>query len=246
MAKSNVTAIELQLAAHLRDAAQAADPLWDRRRIEVYRELTRNNVYGFLDSTFPISAAILAEHWPMLRQQFVAQYACHSPLFLEIPAQFLDFMQHTYPKGLAAKGFINELLHYEWLELAIATQPATALNPWLGDSEQPLYCYAAVAAVDYRYPVQQLGPDYQPTEPPAASTSLLLYRDAEDEVTFMQISAPLVLALKLLQASDGLTITAWLTQLIEQCSEYSAEVLQQGLFGIVPELIERGIIGTAE
>ncbi|QSX33318.1 putative DNA-binding domain-containing protein [Shewanella avicenniae] len=241
---------QYQLAAHLRDSSQPIDSRLDKRRVAVYRELTRNNIYGFIDSTFPLCRQILADEWPQLQDEFVRCHRCTSPLFLDIPAAFVEFMQQHYPDGISNKPFINELLHYEWLELDIATKPAASLAPLplTGTADiahATLQCFDAAIAISYRYPVQQISVTQQPQQLPEQPSHLLLYRDEDDEVTFMAISAPLVIALNLLSQSRGLTLEQWLNQLAELCPQIPIELLTQGLVAILPSLSERGIIGLA-
>ncbi|KFZ37768.1 hypothetical protein HR45_07880 [Shewanella mangrovi] len=236
---------EYQLAAHLRDSRQPIDSALDSRRVAVYRELTRNNIYGFIDNTFPLTRQILADKWPSLLDEFVRQHRCSSPLFLDIPAEFLAYMQQHYADGFDDKPFINELLHYEWIELDIATKQAEDLSPWHSDKDAILHCSQAAVALSYRYAVQHIAVDQLPQQAPEHATHLLVYRDHDDEVTFMEISALLVIALQLLTNSAGLTMEQWLAQLSQHCPQFPADVLSHGLGAIMPELSQRGIIGLA-
>ena len=59
--------------------------------------------------------------------------------------------------------------------------------------------------MSYNSPVHRIGPDFRPTEPPAEATHLLVYRDRQDRVRFMQLSTVATLLLHRLKESDGST-----------------------------------------
>ena len=98
-------------AAHIRDPRHNdAPPGIEDRRMGIYRELFFNNVEGFLGSSFPVLRELMDDQsWHALARDFYAGHRCQSPLFLDIPREFLD-----YPP------FIAELAHYEWVELALS------------------------------------------------------------------------------------------------------------------------------
>lgn len=246
MADADFIHLQRALAAHLRDPNQPLPIALDQRRLALYRSLVVNNISGFINSTFPVSRTIVAAGWQPLIQQFVAEYACSSPLFLDIPAQFLQFFTASYPQGLAGKAFLPELLHYEWMELAVATRPAQPLVHWTGAEDAPLYLHGAAEPLNYRYPVHRLSADFQPSQPPAEATTLLIYRDRGDEVRFMAISPLLAAALALLgRQPQGMTLAGWLVALGQIQADWPAAVLADGLRAALPALLERGIVGGA-
>ena len=65
------------------------------RRIDVYAELLRNNIRGFIDQCFPLCrASVSAACWENLIEGFFSQGTWHhSPFFHEIPRAFVDFLQ---------------------------------------------------------------------------------------------------------------------------------------------------------
>lgn len=65
------------------------------RRVDVYAELLRNNIRGFIDQCFPLCrASVSAACWENLIEGFFSQGTWHhSPFFHEIPRAFVDFLQ---------------------------------------------------------------------------------------------------------------------------------------------------------
>ncbi|MFN2168732.1 MAG: DUF2063 domain-containing protein, partial [Anaerolineae bacterium] len=108
-----------------------------------------------------------------------------------------------------------ELAHYEWVELALDLDEAE-LDEVPADPNGDLLTGVPVWSplawpLAYSFPVQRIRPDFQPAEPGPDPTWLLVYRNRDDQVRFMQLSAlPMRLA-QLLQenSSDpGLSLLA--------------------------------------
>jgi hypothetical protein len=183
-------------AAHIRDPQHIAPPAdIEDRRMGIYRELFFNNLDSFLTDTLPVLHRLLtAAHWQSLVRDFMVKHRAHSPYFLDIPREFLNYLEHERgahsPDHLQDPPFLYELAHYEWIELALSVHDAQT-NPSGIDTEcdlldgHPLLSPLAWP-LQYRFDVQHIRPEYQPTAPPAKPTYLLIYRDAEDAVRFLE------------------------------------------------------------
>ncbi len=245
-AEPDFLSLQRALAAHLRDPSQPLPLALEPRRLALYRSLVVNNISGFINSSFPVSRTIVGAGWQPLIHEFIALHPCTSPLFLDIPGQFLDFFTRHYPQGFGQQPFLPELLHYEWMELAVATRAVPPLARWTGADDAPLCLHGAAEPLSYRYPVHRLSPDYQPAQPPAEATTLLIYRDGGDEVRFMAISPLLAAALSLLgRHPQGMTLASWLEALAQMQAGWPAELLADGLHAALPALLERGIVAGA-
>ena len=90
----NLTAQQRRMADHLRDPQGKAPPEGiEERRLQVYRDLVYRNIKGFIDSTFPVLCSLHSEaEWEALVREFIREYRCHSPLFLEISEEFIGFL----------------------------------------------------------------------------------------------------------------------------------------------------------
>ena len=112
-------AFQHAFARHLRDPHHTPRPAGvPARRMAVYNELLFNNVCGFLDSCFPVSRRVLGEaRWRRLGRSFYRDWPLHSPLYREIPREFVRYLQQT--DGLRLPAWLPELAHYEWAELAV-------------------------------------------------------------------------------------------------------------------------------
>jgi len=197
---------QFALARHVRDPeSNPAPPDIEDRRLAVYRELFYNNVDGLLAGNFPVIRKTLPDaDWRARVRAFFAGHRCRTPLFTEIGREFIRFLDARQEAGADDPPWLAELAHYEWVELAlqISDEPTPAHDPD-GDLLQgrPLVSPQAWALA-YRWPVQRIGPDYRPDEPPDTPTLLLVRRDAGGEVRFAEIS-PLVYRLLELLGSES-------------------------------------------
>ncbi|MCG8435034.1 MAG: putative DNA-binding domain-containing protein [Gammaproteobacteria bacterium] len=192
-------------AAHIRDPQKNPAPAdIEDRRLAIYRELFFNNAAKLLKGTFPVLYKILGpERWQTLIRDYYSRHICHTPLFLQVPKEFLDYLQNEYTPLAGDPAFLIEFAHYEWAELAVSIaedEPELEELDRDGDLLTGIPVVSPVAwPLAYSYPVHQIGPDFQPEKPGDAPTFLVVYRDLSDKVGFVEINA---VTAKLLEALD--------------------------------------------
>ena len=161
----------------------------DNDRIEVYRSLFRSNIQSFLEQAFPVLHQVLPEHWWRREVDgFLEHHQCASPYFQDIS---MEFIRHSIEHGFVSDqtpDWVIELMHYEWLELHIQTQPDEPCNAGELTMQSLIKAIEASALQVYQYPVQMIGPGYMPTEAPDNPTPLLMYRNLSDGISFEQLS----------------------------------------------------------
>jgi len=176
------------LARHLRDPERNAPPGGlEARRLRLYRELFYGGIEALLAGSFPVLRKTLSDQcWHARVHDFYASYRCHSPLFTRVADAFVDYLQGTEPDT----PWQRELAHYELIEsqlyLSDAQDPDHDPHGDLLQGEPLLSVTARVLA--YRWPVERIGPAFQPLEAPASPTLLLVYRDAALQVRFARLS----------------------------------------------------------
>lgn len=194
--------------AHIRDPeGHPPPPGVDPRRMRVYRELFFNNVSRLLANNFPVIRRIRGEAWPAMVRAFYRDHGCRTPLFPELPREFLRWLEDAG----GHEPWLPELAHYEWIELAlqisearvedIAHDPLDAAGTDVSAAlleGMPLLSPLAWPLA-YAWPVHRIGPDFLPVEPAGQPTLLLLHRGADGRVRF---HAPSPLAWRLLQRLD--------------------------------------------
>ena len=193
---------QLEFAAHLRDPENVPAPGdVEPRRMEVYRQLLINNVTGLLARTFPVARKILGEDaWCALVRQFYAGHRAQTPYFAELPREFVEWLAARRERAAGEPPFLDELAHYEWVELALSieeTEPDPAGIDPAGDLLDGRPVLSPLAwPLAYRWPVHRLSQEYQPTEPPAEPTFIVVHRSGDGQVGFLQVDA---LTMRLLQ-----------------------------------------------
>ncbi len=195
-------------AARIRDPQGAPLPAQvPERRMRAYEELVFNNIEGFLLSCYPITRKLLDDtKWHEIVRRFVIEHRCASPLFREIPKEFLDWLDGKFEELFPSMPFLQEFMHYEWLELAvtvISDEVDCKQIDAAGDCLDgvPLLNPAAQLAC-YHFPVHQIGPDFQPQQRDEQISCYLLYRDVADQVQFIQLNPVTARLLELLQQQE--------------------------------------------
>jgi len=245
--------LQRRFAAHLRDPAGAPAPEGiEDRRLQIYRELFFNNVAGLLAGTFPVLHEILGpERWGRLARDFYRDHRCHTPLFLEIPREFLDYLGEEREARPDDPSFLYELAHYEWVELALAVDEqdlATVNADPAGDLLAGVPVLSPLAwPLAYRFPVHRLAPQQQPAEVPAEPSFYVARRDRRDQVGFMQVNAVTLRLVERLQQSAELTGAAQLEALADELPQVERAVVRAGGAAALRELLEADVVlGTRQ
>jgi len=187
---------ELQrgFAAHIRDPQGHAAPAdVEDRRMAIYRRLFFNNISNLLASNFPVLHSLYSEpDWQALVRDFYSGYRCQTPLFPEIGKEFLRYLQVRRETQADDPPFMLELAHYEWVELALELDERE-IDQVPADPDGDLLAGKLVLSplawpLSYRFPVQRIGPDWQPRQAPEEATHLLVYRNRADQVKFMLLN----------------------------------------------------------
>ena len=207
----NLRSLQMSFAAHIRDPENQAAPAdIEDRRMAIYRRLFFNNIVRFLASNFPVLRQLYDEKaWRQLAQEFYTEHRCHTPLFPELPKEFLRYLQEKRADRAGAPPFMLELAHYEWVELALSMDEREREDT-VANSTGDLMAEAPVLSplawpLSYRYPVHQIRPGFEPDTPPEKATHLLVYRNRHDKVKFMQLNDVSRLLLNLMQENSELT-----------------------------------------
>lgn len=240
---------QLQFAGHLRDPAGQSRPRGvAAKRMRVYTEIVFNNLYASVSACFPVARRVLGQRaWRKLVRGFFAQHRCHSPLFRQIPEEFLRYLDSLDTAALSAlPPFMKQLAHYEWIELALAVTDAET-DPAQVDPEGDLLAgrpalAPALALLAYDYPVQRISARFKPQQP--EPVSLLVFRNADDEVRFVELNAVTARLLGILQTEVSTGREALEKVAAELAHPEPQAVVQFGL-GVLAELRAQGaILGT--
>lgn len=238
---------QFAFAAHLRDPEGAASPPGiEDRRLQIYRDLFYNSLEGLLAGNFPICKRVLGQHgWHQRVRAFYRDFRAQTPLFPELGREWLRYLELRRDQAAADPDWLLELAHYEWVEAALMLSEA---EPDLSDVEPhgDLLNGAPVLtplawALAYRYPVHRIREDFQPEAPDATPTTLLVMRDAQDEVRFKEISLLAYLLIEAIGTNPALSGEALLRGLATQQQADAETFLREG-GALLEQLRERGVI----
>lgn len=230
--------------AHIRDPKKNARPDGvEARRMKVYRELVYNGIEHSLLSCFPVLRKVLGKRrWARLVRAFIANHRCHSPFFRQIPDEFIQFLQTAWTSTEIYPKFILELAHYEWIELVLAisthTPDLNRVDPAGDLLKQHPVLNPVLASLHYSWPVHLISPRARLA---AKETYLLVFRDIDEQIQFIEINAFTARLLNLLETTDFTGQTA--LEIIAQESRHpTPEVVVQGGLAVMQDLRIRGVL----
>lgn len=164
-----------------------------------------------------------------------------------MPREFLKYLENERDNP-NDPSFINELAHYEWIELALMTSDLDEAINWSeidkdGDllNQKPVMSPLAWP-LTYQYPVQHISQDFIPDEPSEQPVYLLIYRDNEDEVHFMELNPVTALLVQFINDDNQLNSKQILEKIAEQLNHPDPNVVMEGGFQIIQDLKNRNVI----
>lgn len=239
---------QLQFTTHIRNPKGAPRPPHVlAKRMQVYNEIVFNNFQSSVAACFPVAKKTLGTRaWHKLIRGFFAHHQCRSPLFRQIPEEFLRYLEvaeadHKQP----LPPYLRSLAHYEWIELALAVAEVS-IDMAAVDVEGNLLegvpvLTPALALLNYDYPVQRISPRFKPKTPLTEPVYLLVFRDAEDDVEFIEINQVTARLLEILQ-TESKTGREALEQIAIEIKHPDAVVILQFGQSVLDDLKAQGVI----
>ena len=182
-------------AAHIRDPEHVPAPEGiEDRRMAIYRQLFFNNIRNLLTNLFPVLKKLLTtQKWNALVRQFMRRHQAQTPYFLQLPQEFLDFLQNEYKLRDDDFPFLVELAHYEHIELALRiseeSNDVEGIDPE-GDLLRNIPIKSVLTWVyAYQYPVHRISSEFLPEQPEAQPVYLAVYRRSNDKVGFLELNS---------------------------------------------------------
>lgn len=233
-------------AARIRDPDHAPAPAdVAERRMTTYAELFYNNINDALSNAFPVLRRIHEdEAWHALVRDYFASHRARTPLFHEMPREFLHYLEHERGNREGDYPFLLELAHYEWIELELLTA-GDALPPHRGDGDllqdSPLLS-PLCRLLSYRYAVHKIGPKHIPQQAGSEPTLLLVYRDLNDEIGFIELNPVTARLLQRLQEEPQYNGRQLLEQIAAELNHPNPHIVIEGGRAILDNLRQRDII----
>jgi len=219
---SELNALQKAFTEHLRDPDHTPVPAGlDKRRMGVYSELIFNNVSALLSDFFPVIKSLLPENqWQKMVRDFFISHQSQTPYFMELSGEFVEYLSHTQMIG-GLPGFLVQLAHYEWVELALYTmdeEPPSQSIPASELASSFLTLSELAQPLAYSFPVHRISKTNQPTaEEP---NYLLVARGVDESVKFFELQPLSYQLLHEMQQKPGLIPQEWLG---EAAHRYNAD-----------------------
>ncbi len=231
MSASALKESQLTMARYLRNPQRQPAPAGvEKRRLQIYQDLVYNNIEDFISGGFPVLRSLYQDaDWHQLVRTFIEEHRCHTPYFLEISQEFLQFLMQDYSPRDCDPPFMAELAHSEWVEIALDVSQEvlpepTAVNDLLAAVPQlsPL-----AWLLSYQFPVHRIGPSFRPAEA-QQPTYLVVYRDREDTVRFMELNAATARLVEVIRDNSTATTRELLEHLAGESGMAAESVLAFG------------------
>lgn len=198
-------------ARHIRDPQHVEPPPGtEDRRMAIYRELFFNNLKNLISQTFPVLKKLHSKaRWNRLIRLFMVHHKAETPYFMQIPHEFLLYLQNEHEPSDEDFPFLLELAHYEWVELALSVSEAendfSNIDP-KGDLLDGIPVKSALAWLyAYQFPVHRIAADFLPDAPGEQPTFLAICRKANDDMDFMELNPVTARLLELVEANESRT-----------------------------------------
>ena len=211
------------------------------RRIKVYAEIVFNNLFESVAACYPVSSRVLGKRaWQKLVRGFFSDYSSATPIFREIPEQFLHYLntRNVLPP------YHNSLAHYKWIELAVSAMQVSevaGVEPQGDLLENRPALNPALELLSYDYPVQIISPRIKPVKPLETPVHLLVYRNTEFQVKFIETNPITARLLSLLQ-TDQYTGHAALALIAAELEHPQPQLIINFGAQILQELQVQGVI----
>lgn len=238
--------LQQDFVSYIRDPNKNAVPAnVDMRRMAIYRDLFFNNIDSFLSNNFPVLRSIVDDRrWAHLVRAFFSRHRCKTPYFSEIAEEFISFLTNEN-SDFSELPFLLELAHYEWVEMALENSREELVVNRM-DSMDISDCNVSLSPLAwpliYQFPVHRISPEFLPTEAPIEPTCLIVYRNREDSILFVEISSMTFNLLQLVEQYQVLSVQDCLRLLIKAISPIDQEMIMSGGKRIIKELAEKDII----
>ncbi|MGI9291163.1 MAG: HvfC family RiPP maturation protein [Gammaproteobacteria bacterium] len=249
---ARLKAIQTEFAAHLRDPDNnpAPDDI-EARRMTIYAELFFNNVNNFLAGNFPILNVILGEErWDMLMRDYFRDHRSHSPLFPDMPKEFLHYVAEERASGtrtdpLGDLPFMTELAHYEWVEsglLLAEDDPVIEGLQTNGDllRDRPVLSELAWL-LGYNWPVDQINKNNQPATPDENVQFYLAYRGEDESAHFIKLNPVSARLFEILRDEECTGLEALKNIATELQHDQPEQVIESGST-ILEQWLDKGIL----
>ena len=247
-AEADFTAdLRAYLERHALDAEDVEAILRAPPRLGLYRRLIRNNLVGVTSQMMPRARArlnaIAAGAFDETFDAFLEAVAPRTHYLRDVPGEFLAWAIPRWKDRPDIPAYVADLAAHELVEFAIAAAPTPLAAPPLAEIglDRPLVFADARRLARYGHAVHELPPSVDDrTVPAERDVSILVYRDANHRVRFLDLSPLAATIVERLFAGESLATA------LGPASALHGHVLDDAILADVARLLadlgERGVL----
>jgi hypothetical protein len=218
-------------------------------RFNVYRKLVHNRLRAttaeFIERTY---ARIGRTRFVADFEVFMEEAATASPYLREVPREFVDWVAPRWLADTQVEDYFVDLARHELLEYDVRNDPSGRPDP-TGlplALDKSLRFDPAARLMQYDYAVHRLPADEDDrTIPEAIPTRLLVYRDADVDVRYLELS-PLAEQITRALMVAGMPVADGLRWACEQLGDTLGDDELATAAAFLSDLAERGIMLGSE
>lgn len=213
-------------------------------RLALYRRLVRHNVVNVIDTMLERTRARLDHFVPGAFEQAVSAWIAaegpRTPHLRDVPREMLDWAAPRWRSDSRVPAWIADYAEYELAEFTIGVAPRPAPPPPLLDvtADRALVFADPHLLLHLRWAVHEL--DELASQPMERATSLLVYRDADANSRFLDLT-PLAAAI-LERLLAGRPLAAAMTEACAATNHVLDQAVLGGAAQLLADLGERGVL----
>jgi len=241
-ARLDASSVDAWLARHAIDGDDAAAMKANVERLLVYRDLVQKTLLGALKLAIPRTIARLGARFDHELSLFLAERGPRTHYLRDVTREFIEFCAPRFRDGTLEPRYLFDLARHEALEICVASSPNSPLSSTaeLSADARLLFSPSLVVA-RYDHAVHRLPADENDrSEPVAIETALAVYRDAEHDVRYLELTPLAAEILELL--IDGETLGRAVTRACEASGVRVEPNVIDGTSRLLADLAERGAL----
>lgn len=230
--------------AGIEDADDRAAMAAQADRLMIYRTLVHNRIKNAIRDFVPRTLARLGRApFGGTFDRYMDELGPQSPYLRDVPEEFVNWAAPIWKRDASVPDYIVDLARHELLELVVRNdprggEPATGVPVAL---DRGIRFDGSVRLCHYAHPVHELprGLDDK-TAPDARSTDLLVYRDAQGRVRYLELT-PFAAAVVAALLTDRLALEPALRRACAVLDEPLDDDKLAGAASLLADLGERGV-----
>jgi hypothetical protein len=213
-----------------------------QKGLDQYRRLIRNNIHNAMEQAFPIAYTVLTEtQWNMLIDDFHAHHPAATPQVWKLPLEFYSFVEANNYVDKFSLPFLNDLLRFEWVEIAVHTMEDQAPEPFRKEGDpltDKIVVHPEYQMISLKYPVHLYAAEEALHHP--GDYFLLIFRTRDFDVQFVDL--PALHAFYFEQIAGGNTVGGILKKVAQSSSSIlNIMELKQNILGFIQTMFSQKV-----